>query len=64
MLTEGNRPAIVNLQNENGKITFKDLSMRFDTIETTIRADLKELHRRGLAFETFGGAVLRSSTDK
>jgi DeoR/GlpR family transcriptional regulator of sugar metabolism len=64
MLTEGSRSAIVNLQNGNGKITFNDLGMRFVTIESTMRTGLKELHRSGLAFKTFGGAVRRSSTDK
>ncbi len=58
MLTEERRGAIVNLLNKNGKVMVKDLSKKFETSEVTIRTDLKELHRRGLAFKSHGGAVL------
>ncbi|MGD9563301.1 MAG: transcriptional repressor AgaR [Pyrinomonadaceae bacterium] len=58
MLTEERRGAIVDLLNENGKVRVKDLSKTFKTSEVTIRTDLKELHRRGLAFKSHGGAVL------
>ncbi len=58
MLTEERRGAIVSLLNENGKVQVKDLSRRFGTSEVTIRTDLKELHHRGLAFKSHGGAVL------
>lgn len=60
MLTEERRGAIVSLLNEDGKVQVKDLSLRFKTSEVTIRTDLKELHERGLAYKSHGGAVLPS----
>ncbi|CAN5699542.1 transcriptional repressor AgaR [soil metagenome] len=61
MLIEERRGAIVSLLHENGKVQVKDLSRRFGTSEVTIRTDLKELHHRGLAFKSHGGAVLPST---
>jgi len=58
MLTEERRGAIVSLLHANGKVRVKDLSKRFNTSDVTIRTDLKELHQRGLAFKSHGGAVL------
>lgn len=58
MLTEERRGAIVGLLNENGKVEVKQLSRLFGTSEVTIRADLKELHQRGLVYKSHGGAVL------
>lgn len=60
MLTEERRGAIVSLLQRQGKVQVKELSRRFKTSEVTIRADLKELHRRGMVFRSHGGAVVPS----
>ncbi len=58
MLTEERRGEIVSLLHKNGKVQVRDLSRHFNISEVTIRADLKELHQRGLVFKSHGGAVL------
>jgi DeoR family transcriptional regulator of aga operon len=57
MLSEERRTRIVQLLRENGKVSVRDLSTRFETSEVTIRNDLRELQDRGLVQRAHGGAV-------
>ena len=57
MLSEERRTRIVQLLRENGKVSVRDLSKRFETSEVTIRNDLNELQDRGLVQRAHGGAV-------
>jgi DeoR family transcriptional regulator of aga operon len=59
MLAEARRAEIMNILRERGKVRVKELSRKFNLSEVTIRNDLKDLHRRGLARKAHGGAVLR-----
>lgn len=58
MLTEKRRAEIVHILRERGVVHVKDLSQRFKTSEVTIRADLNDLHKRGLVHRSHGGAIM------
>lgn len=51
-------PIIMELLNEQGKVSVLQLRERFSVSEVTIRKDLAELERRNMLLRTFGGAVL------
>lgn len=57
MYTEERYEYIVNLINEQGKITVKELSSKLNVSEVTIRRDLDTLDEKGILRRTFGGAI-------
>jgi DeoR family transcriptional regulator of aga operon len=57
MLNLERRTKILELLEKHGQVAVVDLSKRFKTSEVTIRNDLKDLHKRGLARRAHGGAV-------
>jgi ribose transport system substrate-binding protein len=52
------RQAILKLLQESRRVGVSDLAQRFDVSETSIRRDLRDLDRDGLAERIYGGAVL------
>jgi len=57
MLNEERRRAILELLSHEGRVLVKDLALRYDTSQVTIRKDLEILHSRGLLHRTHGGAL-------
>lgn len=51
------RNKIVELLNENGKVTVSDLSKRFGISGVAIRTDLSELEKQGMLSRVHGGAI-------
>ncbi len=51
------RNNIIELLNEAGKVSVKELSVRFDVSEVAIRTDLTELEKQGLLTRVHGGAI-------
>ena len=51
------RNKIVELVNEKGRVTVKELGEIFEISEVTIRLDLTELEASGLLSRVYGGAV-------
>lgn len=56
-MTAERRQIIETMLRETGAVTLSELSVRFDVSMSTVRRDLDELERRGLALRTHGGAV-------
>ncbi len=61
--TEQRRKAIQAEVFENGRVTIKDLALRYDVSEATIRRDLKALDEAGGVELVFGGATLPRLSD-
>ncbi|MDY7039701.1 MAG: DeoR/GlpR family DNA-binding transcription regulator [Chloroflexota bacterium] len=57
MLSAERRQAIAQLIQEHGAVQVAALSTNFRVSASTIRRDLEELERQGLAHRTYGGAV-------
>ena len=57
MLPEERQNMIVQIINETGAASVKDLSIRFTITEDSIRKDLTALQKRGLIRKTYGGAM-------
>ena len=57
MLPEERQNMIVQIVNETGAASVKDLSIRFTITEDSIRKDLTALQKRGLIRKTYGGAM-------
>lgn len=57
MLTEQRFEAILDLLNQEGSITVKELTELLNASESTIRRDLTVLDREGKLVKVFGGAV-------
>ena len=57
MLPEERQNMIVQIINETGSASVKDLSIRFTITEDSIRKDLTALQKRGLIRKTYGGAM-------
>lgn len=57
MLPEERQNLIVRIINETGSASVKDLSLRFDVTEDSIRKDLAALQKRNLIRKTYGGAL-------
>lgn len=51
-------PIIMDLLNEQGKVSVSQLCDQFSISEVTIRKDLAEMEKRNMLLRTFGGAVL------
>lgn len=60
MLAMARRSAIADLLRETGAVTVTELETRFGVSPMTVRRDLAELERLGIARRTHGGAVLPS----
>jgi DeoR/GlpR family transcriptional regulator of sugar metabolism len=58
VLAEARRRAITELLRSAGAVTVLELESRFDVSPMTVRRDLAELERRGVARRTHGGAML------
>ena len=58
MFTEERQQAIIQLLNQNGSISVRDLSVQFDVTADCIRKDLKALENGGFLKRTYGGAIL------
>ncbi|MFC7394028.1 DeoR/GlpR family DNA-binding transcription regulator [Scopulibacillus cellulosilyticus] len=52
------RNKIMELLNQEQRITVKDLSKKMGVSEATLRSDLNKMEKEGLLTRTFGGAVL------
>jgi DeoR/GlpR family transcriptional regulator of sugar metabolism len=61
LFLEERRRAIVDVLEQRGRITVKELSDTLDVSEVTIRQDLRALQEQGLLERTYGGAVARSN---
>lgn len=57
MLPEERQNMIVQIVNETGSASVKELSIRFAITEDSIRKDLTALQKRGLIKKTYGGAL-------
>ena len=57
MLPEERQKLIVQLVNEHGSVSVKELSARFALTEDSIRKDLTLLQKNGLLKKTYGGAL-------
>ncbi|MDY6268377.1 MAG: DeoR/GlpR family DNA-binding transcription regulator [Selenomonadaceae bacterium] len=57
MLPEERQKMIVQLVNEHGSVSVKELSARFALTEDSIRKDLTLLQKNGLLKKTYGGAL-------
>lgn len=57
MLPEERQNMIVQMVNETGSVSVKDLSVRFSITEDSIRKDLTSLQKKGLLRKTYGGAL-------
>ena len=55
--TAQRRLEIVNLTQEQGQVSIKDLCTEYGVSAVTIRNDIKELHNRGLIIQSRGGAL-------
>lgn len=51
-------PVIMDLLNQQGKVSVSQLCEQFSISEVTIRKDLAEMEKRNMLLRTFGGAVL------
>jgi DeoR/GlpR family transcriptional regulator of sugar metabolism len=60
MLGEARRAAIVEMLRANGAVTVTEVQEALDVSPMTVRRDLSELARRGIAMRTHGGAVMPS----
>ncbi|HEX3053325.1 MAG TPA: DeoR/GlpR family DNA-binding transcription regulator [Aggregatilineaceae bacterium] len=58
LFLEERRRAILDLLEQRGRITVKELSDEMQVSEVTIRQDLRALQGQGLLERTYGGAVL------
>ncbi|HHY80175.1 MAG TPA: DeoR/GlpR transcriptional regulator [Thermoanaerobacter sp.] len=63
MLAIERRRKIMSLIQENQSVLVPELSKLFNVTEETIRRDLEKLEQEGLVKRTYGGAVLRESTN-
>ena len=57
MHPEERQNMIVQIVNDTGSASVKDLSIRFSITEDSIRKDLTALQKRGLLKKTYGGAL-------
>ena len=62
MMVEERRSQILQLLRLEGRVRVNNLVRRFNTSAPTIRADLNEMHKRGLVHRSHGGAVAPYST--
>jgi len=58
MLIEERQRRVIEMLQENPKITVKELAVQLSFSEPTIRRDLTELHKKGIITKLYGGAVL------
>jgi DeoR/GlpR family transcriptional regulator of sugar metabolism len=58
MLSEGRRREILELLEEQGRVTVNGLADKFHVSGVTIRSDLEELGANGLVVRSYGGAIL------
>lgn len=59
LFLEERRRAIIELLEQRGRVTVKELSEEMQVSEVTIRQDLSALKEQGLLERTYGGAVAR-----
>ena len=64
MLPEERQNMIVQIVNETGSASVKDLSIRFAITEDSIRKDLTSLQKKGLLRKTYGGALKINSQEQ
>lgn len=64
MFVSERRSVILNLLEENKRITVKALSSEIGVSEATLRSDLNKLEQDGLLTRTHGGAVLKDEKNK
>ena len=57
LLTEQRRRKVLDLIEQKGQITVRELTSRFSVSAVTARADLDALCSEGLAIRSHGGAV-------
>ena len=57
LLTEQRRRKVLDLIEQKGQITVRELTSRFSVSAVTARADLDALCSEGLALRSHGGAV-------
>ena len=57
LLTEQRRRKVLDLIEQKGQITVRELTSRFSVSAVTARADLDALCSKGLALRSHGGAV-------
>jgi DeoR/GlpR family transcriptional regulator of sugar metabolism len=58
MYSAERRRDILRLIQENSSVSVDELAVRFDVSPSSIRRDLNELSRQGLALRTYGGAMV------
>ena len=57
MLAQQRQEAIVEEVNEKGSVLVKELAIKYDVTQDSIRKDLSVLQKQGLLKKTYGGAV-------
>lgn len=62
LFAEERKALILRLVHEERKVTVAELAKRFNVTGATVRADLRELERRGLLTRTHGGAIEKTKT--
>lgn len=60
MFAEERKLKIINLLNQNKKVTVTELVTLFNVSSATIRSDLRELSDKGQIIRTHGGAIIES----
>ncbi len=63
LFLEERRRAILEMLEQRGRVTVKELSEEMQVSEVTIRQDLSALREQGLLERTYGGAVARGGTN-
>lgn len=63
MLVAERRKRIKDMLLQSGSVKVADLVAQFDVSEETVRRDLYELERAGIALKNYGGAILSEETD-
>ena len=57
MLAQQRQEAIVEEVNEKGSVLVKELAIKYNVTQDSIRKDLSVLQKQGLLKKTYGGAV-------
>src|SRR5210317_1787641 len=60
MFAEERKLKILDLLNQNKKVTVSELVRLFNVSSATIRSDLRELNDRGRLIRTHGGAIIET----
>src|SRR5690625_508934 len=63
MFASERRNKIMQLLQDNKRVTIKELSLEIGVSEATLRTDLNKLEKEGMLVRTHGGAVLNEDVE-